>query len=236
MTETAQLQLDRAEFDTEQEAATCAACTASLRYEYYEVNGQMVCTDCRVQMKAAGDHGTRLSRILRAGGAGFAAALGGAILYWAILAITGYEFGLIAVVVGVGVGKAVNWGSRGKGGWRYQAIAMSLTYLAMVGAYVPLLLSQIPTDATAQTQTPGDSAATTQPSGTNATEPPTLVGGLLAVAVLVVVICALPFMQGIQNIIGILILGFGLYEAWKLNRRVDLVITGPHAIAQVQAT
>ena len=49
-------------------------------------------------------------------------------------------------------------------------------------------------------------------------------------------ICALPFLQGIQNVVGILILSFGLYEAWKLNRHVELVITGPHAIAAVPAT
>src|SRR5918992_379092 len=143
MSEATEMQLDRAEFDEQQPAAVCATCATALRDQYYEANGSMVCTACRSQMQASTDHGTRGSRIVRALGAGGLAALAGSLLYWGILAVTGYEFGLIAVVVGVAVGKAVNWGSRGKGGWRYQALAMALTYLAMVSAYVPLLVAEI---------------------------------------------------------------------------------------------
>ena len=40
-----------------------------------------------------------------------------------------------------------------------------------------------------------------------------------------------PFLGGFENIIGIIIIGIGLYEAWKLNRRVELTISGPHALA-----
>lgn len=234
MTETTGMQFDRAEFDHAQPAATCATCATSVQQQYYEVNGEMVCTECGLQLQTSADRGTRASRVIRACGAGLAAAIGGSVLYWAILAMTGYEFGLIAVVVGFGVGRAVNWGSRGKGGWRYQTIAMSLTYLALVGAYVPLLVSGLAeqsaaAESQAASQTPAQSPEA-------APAEPTLAGGLYALAILIVIICALPFMQGIQNVLGILILGFGLYEAWKLNRRIDLVVTGPHAIAQVQAT
>ena len=158
MSDIAQMQLDRAEFGAEQTAATCETCTATLRNEYYEVNGTMVCAGCREQMAAASDHGTRSSRIARACGAGFGAAIGGAILYWAILAMTGYEFGLIAILVGYGVGKAVNWGSRGKGGWRYQTMAIALTYLAMVGAYVPILIGEMRNQPPAQQQADDQSA------------------------------------------------------------------------------
>ena len=58
-------------------------------------------------------------------------------MYYAITAISGYEFGLIAIVVGFGVGTAVRWGSNGRGGKRYQALAMALTYLAIVATYIP---------------------------------------------------------------------------------------------------
>jgi hypothetical protein len=34
-----------------------------------------------------------------------------------------------------------------------------------------------------------------------------------------------PFMAGASNIMGIIIIGIGLYEAWKLNRRIPL--SGP---------
>lgn len=40
----------------------------------------------------------------------------------------------------------------------------------------------------------------------------------------------LPIRFGFQNPIGLLIVAFALYEAWKINRRVPLVITGPHPL------
>jgi hypothetical protein len=241
VTETSDIQFDRAEFDQPAGAAACAHCGNRLREQYYQVNGLTVCPECCGGLRASADHGTRSSRVLRAMGAGTAAAVGGSLLYWAILAMTGYEFGLIAVVVGIAVGKAVHWGSRGKGGWRYQTIAMALTYLAMVSAYVPLLIAEMRSAPTDQSSTAG---AASEPRGnTDAevskradAEAPTVLGAVFAMVMLVGVICALPFLAGIENILGIMILGFGLYEAWKLNRRTELSITGPHAIAPLQLT
>ena len=40
---------------------------------------------------------------------------------------------------------------------------------------------------------------------------------------------ASPFLSGASNIIGILIIGIALYEAWKLNKRVP--VTGPFQFA-----
>ena len=112
MTDT--IQFDRAEFDQPAAAAACANCASGLHEQYYQVNGLTVCPPCCERLRMSAGHGTRSSRVMRALGAGTAAALGESLLYWAILAITGYEFGLIAVVVGVAVGKAVSWGSRGR--------------------------------------------------------------------------------------------------------------------------
>ena len=133
MSDTAELQLDRAEFDATH-TTTCGACAKTLTTEYYEANGTTVCADCCQTLRAVGTAGTSLTRGVRALGAGVAAALAGSILYYAILAISGYEFGLIAIVVGMAVGKAVNWGAHGRGGWRYQTMAMALTYLAIVSS------------------------------------------------------------------------------------------------------
>jgi hypothetical protein len=241
VTETSDIQFDRAEFEQPGAAAACAQCGNGLNEQYYQVNGATVCPVCCEQLRSSADHGTRGSRVLRALGAGAAAALGGSVLYWAILAITGYEFGLIAVVVGLAVGKAVNWGSRGKGGWRYQTMAMALTYMAMVSAYVPLLIAEMrkaPTEqstAGAASQPANDTEAGAR-VGTSAEAAPTPLGALFAIVILIGFICALPFLAGIENILGIMILGFGLYEAWKLNRRTELSITGPHAIAAGQLT
>jgi hypothetical protein len=51
----------------------------------------------------------------------------------------------------------------------------------------------------------------------------------------IVLVCVLafaaPFLMGFQNIMGIIIIGIGLYEAWKMNRKVPLVFTGPFQVA-----
>jgi hypothetical protein len=64
-------------------------------------------------------------------------------------------------------------------------------------------------------------------AGTTAAELPVFV---FAVFVFVIAM-ALPFLQGFGNIIGIIIIGIGLYEAWKLNTRLRLEVTGPYQVA-----
>ena len=237
MSDTADLQLDRAEFDA-QHATTCGACAKPLTTEYYEANGATVCAECCEQFRAVGTAGSSMTRAVRALGAGLAAAIAGSILYYAILAITGYEFGLIAIVVGMAVGKAVNWGAYGRGGWRYQTMAIVLTYVAIVSSYVPLIFAEAG-KATAATENAGTAEAGAKPEQeTAATSPQEPLSGSAAVAALVVLtglVLALPFLAGAQNIIGIIIIGIGLYEAWKFNRKPQISITGPHAIAAVQA-
>ena len=40
-----------------------------------------------------------------------------------------------------------------------------------------------------------------------------------------------PIMIGVASPLHLVIAGFALYEAWKLNRRTAVTITGPHAIS-----
>src|SRR2546422_11725279 len=67
----------------------------------------------------------------------------GAGLYFGIEATTGYELGLVAVVVGLMVGGAVRKGSNGRGGWRYQALAMFLTYCAGVATDSSMIVREV---------------------------------------------------------------------------------------------
>jgi hypothetical protein len=248
MTENAGLQFEQAEFAKGQSpAAACRVCASELRQSYYAINGQPVCRACCDRVRQETDRGTSLTRGLRAIGAGAIAALAGAILYYAILAMTGYEFGLIAIVVGLMVGKAVNWGGYGRGGWRYQTVAIALTYLAIVSAYVPPLISAIKQSPSlaaqaaepgvettgAKTDTPA-AEATAEPVADASSEPrerPTFGQFVMAVAVFGAIICTAPFLAGFQNIMGLVIIGIGLFEAWKFNKRRELMISGPHAIA-----
>ena len=232
MSETQQPQFDRAEFDGAPAASPCAACSTPLNDYYYEVNGQVVCERCRYELERRLTAGSGAGRVLRATAAGFGAAVLGALLYYAISALTGYEFGLIAIAVGYGVGVAVRWGSSARGGWLYQTIAVGLTYLAIVSTYIPPIIRGFQEAATQQTA----AATTTVPAAeTNAEaaapEPLTATSFAIAILFLVAIAMVAPFLGGLQNIIGLIIIGIGLYEAWKLNRRNELTITGPHTLA-----
>lgn len=235
MSDTAGLQLDRAEFDGSQ-ATSCGACAKTLTTEYYEANGAVICADCCAALRAVGTAGTSLTRGIRALGAGAAAAVGGSILYYAILALSGYEFGLIAIVVGAAVGKAVNWGAHGRGGWRYQTMAIALTYLGIVSAYVPIIVSEIRKQPAAVEASATAGGATTPAAQKAAadTAPLTATSAIAAIAMLIGLLLALPFLAGVENIMGLIIIGIGLYEAWKFNRKGQVNITGPHAITSVQ--
>jgi hypothetical protein len=240
VSENTDLQFDRAQFDGSGPERSCTTCKTPLVGAYYEVNGHMVCERCCFQLREGTPAGSRLGRVARAAGAGAVAALGGALLYWAILAATGYEFGLIAIVVGFAVGKAVRWGSRGRGGWAYQTLAIVLTYLAIVSGYVPIIVQEIMKDKpAAQTQAAPPAGAVQvadTAKSTPASESAPGVGVVLfAFAAVLLVACAAPFLAGLQNIIGLVIIGIGMYEAWKLNRRVPLVITGPHVLSPAPA-
>ncbi len=245
MTDVPDLQFDRAHFDGDAAQPGCTMCRAPLYGVYYGVNGQTVCEACCYKLRDAVPPGSRAGRVLRAAAAGAGAGLAGAILYWAILAATGYEFGLIAILVGFAVGKAVRWGSGDRGGRAYQALAVLLTYVAIVSGYVPLIVTEAIKQSNAQHQTaspdgkpsaPGSVPASTTAAPDGGGGPPGGIGGLLlAIAALLLIACAAPFLAGAQNIMGIIIIGIGVYQAWKLNRRLPVEITGPHSLASAGA-
>jgi hypothetical protein len=196
------IRFDRAEFETAPER-TCANCAAALRSEYYECNGQMICGSCASNLNVLLADRERSSGLLRAFGAGLAAAIAGSAVYAAVR-LTGYEFSLIAIGVGYLVGRAVRWGSGGRGGPRFQAIAMILTYVAITSSSLPFIFRQIIQD--------GSSLS--------------LFGGVAMFAISL----WLPFAQGWSNILGILIIGIGLWEAWRINRGAKVAITGPYTL------
>ncbi len=236
MTATDALQFERAEFD-QTPTAQCAACKAPLADYYYDVNGRTVCEKCRYAIEASLASGSAMGRVGRALGAGLGAAILGSALYYAIAALTGYELGLIAIVVGFGVGSAVRWGSGGRGGKGYQALAIALTYLAIVSTYIPPIVrefSKIQSERSAdaaKSPAPAEAAPSTNTPPVEVKQAGPLVM-VLALLFLLALACVAPFLGGLENIMGLVIIGIGLYEAWKLNRRTPVTITGPHALAR----
>ena len=238
-------------------ATTCARCRFAITTRYFEVNGHVVCWKCKTEL-ARGAEGSAAGRLARASAYGLGGAIVGAGIYYAILALTGYEIGLVAIAVGWLVGRGVQQGSGGVGGWAYQTIAVALTYLAIVSTYVPFIVkSALEPDSTMATadsgrvhsaalgrpadaeRTASADSVTLQPAAAtlgsdspdSARHPMTagrLVLGLLA---LILLAAAAPFLAGIENVIGLVIIGFALYQAWQMNRRAPLVINGPFAVA-----
>lgn len=250
------LRFDKAEYTGTAAGSSCTQCGQGLGLQYYEHNGNAICSRCRSRIEREMSGGSRLGRVVRATALGFLVGALGTAIWYGVRALTGYEFGLIAVFVGLGVGGAVRVGSNGRGGWGYQALAMFLTYGSIVSTYVPDIIEAIRTQGE-----PGAVAAAAKGEdatlGAEPVEQATLVpvdaetsdvvepgepvqqmslgNGLLAVSVaglfLLALAFALPFLGGVQNIMGIIIIGIALYEAWKMNKKVPLAITGPYRLA-----
>jgi hypothetical protein len=257
------LQFERAEYQQGAAAAlACSECRRTLTHSYFQAGGRIVCEACAYTLQGQQGGGSALGRASRAVGAGLMAAILGSLLYYAIGALTGYEFALVAIVVGFAVGAAVRWGSRGRGGWAYQALAMALTYLAIVSTYIPAVvggLREVAVEQSVEASTEPDDAAedaTAIPDASVASEPAneadvtavaesssdttakqlTMTETALVFGTLLVIAAAAPFLAGFENIIGLIIIGIGLYEAWKLNRKEEFEVTGPHPVAAAGTT
>jgi hypothetical protein len=228
------LQFDRVESDsTSSQATKCTECSQSIYSVYYESGGNILCERCKLEGDApvAGWAAGRFGRALLAGSG---AAIAGSLVYYAVSALTGYQFGLIAIVVGLAVGKAVRWGSKNRGGWRYQTIAVALTYLSIVATYVPYVFQgMVEAGKEESTATPGaTNVQNTKPVEASAAETVTPMQFVTALLVFGLVVLAAPFLAGFENIIGLLIIAFGLFEAWKINRKVERVVNGPFRVGE----
>ncbi|MEZ5288399.1 MAG: hypothetical protein R2712_27055 [Vicinamibacterales bacterium] len=109
--------------------------------EHFDVNGQSVCASCHDRIRVLGQPAVGLVPVLLAGLAGLAAAVLGAVLYYADFAISGLEIGLVAIAIGYMVGYSVRRGAGGRGGRRLQVLAVVLTYWAVGLGYVPMVIS-----------------------------------------------------------------------------------------------
>jgi hypothetical protein len=239
---TTSLQFDRAEYASEPGGIVCATCQQEIAQTYYEANGKTLCERCRY---AVADHMSSTpgaSGFFKAVVAGGGAAIAGATIYGLVLLATDRIFGLIAILVGYMVGRAVQWATGNRGGWRYQTLAIVLTYVAIVSAYAPILFKGIAeADRQRSSQsaaaTPGAPAATAPDTAGSSGRPtpapleqsakaPGLGAVVVALGMIGAILLASPFLGGFDPL-GWAIIAFGLYEAWKLNRRVSFEISGP---------
>ena len=135
-----EMDFDKADFGGDESSLICARCSRPIHDAYFDINGQTTCEACRYEVENDRTRGSSFGRLLRSVLAGGFAGVIGAGIYYAVVALTGYEVGLVAIVVGYIVGVAVRWGSGGSGGRAYQALAVAITYFAIVSTYVPFII------------------------------------------------------------------------------------------------
>ncbi len=193
-------------------AVTCLQCQQPVGEAYYEAAGKTVCERCKRQIEWHLAEGAGFAGFLKALAFGVVGGALGATLWYVVRAFSGYEVGLIAILVGWLVGRGVHLGTGGRGGLGFQVLAVLVTYASIALQYVPDVWSAI-----------------------NQSEK--LEGGARVVAfvIAVPVAFAAPFLMGFQNIIGLLIIGFGLWQAWKMNARPQVAFSGPYRVAAAPA-
>ncbi len=292
---------DQESFDQREQ---CAVCERELIDTYHLANEAMICSECRMQLENEQEpEGSGMGRFSKALTFGVIGGAIGAGIYFAILKFTGYEVGLVAIVVGFLVGGGVRMGSLGRGGWLYQLLAIGITYGAIVSTYVPFIVEgiddtvaqdafalaegfevprvEIKADhsvwlngsevTAAELESQLASVAEATPvvwyyrEGHGSVDPPPVAEEVanaiealdierinfrdaeftdpmgmseaiaaadastrMAAAGFVVVLAAVtPFLALPENLIGLAIIAFALYQAWSMNRREQLVFEGP---------
>ncbi|MEQ8453353.1 MAG: hypothetical protein RLO52_28785 [Sandaracinaceae bacterium] len=224
----------------------CRGCGGAIRERYYDVDAATVCEACVQVLRHGAPGSSPFGRAARAFALGGLAAMASGLVWWGIRAATGYEIGLIAIAVGLAVGFAVRIGSGQMGGFFYQGMAMTLTYLAIVSTYVPDIMDELrhlPSEETPSEETSlrsGPSVAHAQPMEAGPQSRPSegsvgqAEGDALWTPIVFVIACFIslfaPFLMGFENIIGLALIAFALWEAWRVNKRPYKQISGPFAL------
>jgi hypothetical protein len=235
---------------------SCAACNRSILDTYFAIGNQVLCAPCKTAATAP-PTGSGFVRFLKAVLFGTAAGLLGAAIWYGIRIVTHYEIGLIAVLVGFLVGKAIHIASGRRGGIGYQILAILITYCCIAANYVPDVYQALAINASDQEtadiaksnslqpmgNTSGDASTeslegpvsdSAEPINTNAGENALSEKGRLKpegaekLLILLVIALATPVLMCTQSPISILIFGFALWEAWKFSAYHPLPITGPY--------
>jgi len=242
---------------------TCESCKNEIKTEYFTVNGVTLCETCKdaVQQQAASVR--EWPSVIRATLFGFGAALVGAIIYYGVIAITDFEIGIVAILIGYMVGYAMRKGARERGGRRLQIIAIVLTYLSVALAYLPLAMrgaresssesgltidsAQVlapTTDSTVANADTTENARGVADSQLRASSDSlvletTFGGTVRAIGLLLVFSLTLPvfvvFGSMPSGLISALIIGIGLRQAWKMTGVPDLETHGPFKVGAVSS-
>jgi hypothetical protein len=186
-------------------AERCVRCRQPLTQHFFRLNGQPLCELCANAAVSASPQGADAA-FLTAMIYGVGAAILGCILYAVVEIATGWTIGYVALAVGWLIGKGMKLGSSGRGGRRYQFVAVGLTYFSVSSASLVVILY-----------------------GLRGHE--MRISEQLALRMLEYILLS-PFLSlrtGLSGIIGIFILFIGLQTAWSMAAGSEYQITGPHS-------
>jgi hypothetical protein len=184
-----------------------------------------------------------LMPLVIAGIFGLGAGIVGAAIYYAVIALANLEIGIVAILIGYMVGYAVRKGARGRGGLRFQVLAIMLTYCSVALAYTPILFKQAMEDRTAQKSAAAGTGEKNAPASsevsaaeTRSPESRSVVLALLALLGLIVALPVLVVMGSFPSgLISAIIIFIGMKQAWRMTGAPQLTILGPYRIGTTPA-
>ena len=235
------LQFDKAQFAS---GNHCTRCQVPLQDSYYRFFQDTVCPSCAAKITVG-----RHLRESESGGLGRAAlfgagaAIGGSIIYGAVL-LMGFQIGLVAILNGWMVGKAMMRGSNGIAGRSFQVVAVILTYLSITGGYIPLLVKQMAAHQRQKTAVAvkigGADAKMAGASPQAGPAKPPLTGPTVAIASVFALFVAAVFIPllsiaSISGVIGAFIIFVGLRQAWRETAGTPFELHGPHPYTPPEA-
>ena len=212
---------------------SCTACQRPIPDAYFDVNGNVVCASCHDEIARHAETPRGIGILVRSILFGVGAAVAGAALYYAVIAITNFEIGLVAIAIGYMVGFAIRKGAGGRGGRRFQIAAIVLTYWAVGLAYTPLVFKEVSRRESQKSEQAATQPA--EPADTADAGRGSSMGFGSAAALLLAFTFALPVFAIMgsmpSGLISAAIIVFGMMQAWRMTGAPHLVMTGPYQIS-----
>jgi hypothetical protein len=234
------LQFQTAEFAAKDTGPLCLLCRAAVGATFYQLNGEKICDSCagRKQFELTPVRGRTFWKAVLYG---LGAAAAGSAIYAIVLLVTGAEFALLSILVGMMVGKAMMRATGGRSRRKLQIVAVLLTYGSITTGYLPTVAKEV-----AKVQESKAAAKKTAAPATPVTSgrPAGIVRAIIVVLVLIAFVIfwslispVLILTNGFSGLLGIAIIFFGLQQAWQKTKPDSSVLTGPFtAPAEVPAT
>jgi len=235
---TADLQFEHATYDQAKPALACGTCGKPVEGEYWQWIGRVTCARCRDGVHALEARARSPQTFARAAIVGAATALGCGVAYGLFVAVSHMQIALITIGIAYVVASVIRKATGNVSGRRYQVLAVALTYAASTMGYAPELWREVAhgPDGQAHAEVAPDAGDVPSASGPQDRGSPTgrpavpPLAFAKFVASVTLLLLAAPFLAARGAPIGLLIVGFGLWEAWRRAKGLPMEVTGPYRV------